>query len=297
MANARNDKYYMKPNNLKTKIFLDGGDPDETKDILDLMGFLDGQTTNPTLVSKNPEIAQRIAKGEKFTQEEIIAAYKEIVTKISSLIPEGSVSIEVHSDNETTAEQMLEQAKEMNAWIPNAHIKYPTTFEGLKAAERSISLGMKVNMTLVFSQGQAAAVYAATRGASKGDVFLSPFIGRLDDKGEDGMSLIENIKKMYSSGDGHVEILGASVRNMNHLMGVLHLESDIVTLPGKLIKEWYGASAKIPGEEFIYSKGDLKEIPYEQLDLEKNWDEFNIRHELTDAGLEKFAADWNALIQ
>lgn len=286
-----------RPGNLKTKIFLDGGDPGETESIIKEIGFLDGQTTNPTLVSKNPGIAERIASGEKFTSEEILATYKEIVTKISLLVPEGSVSIEVYSDSETTAEQMLEQAKEMNSWIPNAHIKYPTTFEGLKAAERSISLGMKVNMTLVFSQGQAAAVYAATRGASKGDVFLSPFIGRLDDRGEDGIGLIENIKKMYSSGDGHVEILGASVRSIDHLMGILYLGTDIVTLPGKLIKEWYETGAKIPGEEFIYSKGDLKEIPYEQLDLEKNWDEFNIRHELTDAGLEKFAADWNALIQ
>lgn len=287
----------MRPANLTTKIFLDGGDPNETESVIAELGFLDGQTTNPTLVSKNPAIAERIAKGEKFTPEEILKAYKEIVTKISSLIPQGSVSIEVHSTSDTTAEEMLEQAKEMNSWIPNAHIKYPTTYEGLKAAERSISLGMKVNMTLVFSQGQAAAVYAATRGARKGDVFISPFIGRLDEKQENGLSLIENIKKMYSSGDGHVEVLAASVRSVNHLMGVMQVGADIVTLPGKFIKEWYKNGARTPEADFVYPKGELKDIPYEELDLEKNWDEFNIRHELTDAGLEKFAADWNMLIR
>lgn len=286
-----------RPQDLRTRIFLDGGDPGETENIINEIGFLDGQTTNPTLVSKNPGIAEKIAKGEKFTAEEILETYKEIVTKISALIPEGSVSIEVYSDKDTTAEEMLEQAKEMNTWIPNAHIKYPTTFEGLKAAERSISLGMRVNMTLVFSQGQAAAVYAATRGARKGDVFLSPFIGRLDDRGENGMSLIENIKKMYSSGDGHVEILSASVRSVNHLMGVMQRGTDIVTLPGKFIKEWFEGGANTPDENFVYQKGELKDIPYQELDLEKNWDEFDIRHELTDAGLEKFASDWNALIK
>jgi transaldolase len=247
------------------------------------------------LVSKNPGITERVAKGEKFSEEEILRAYKEIVTRISSLIPQGSVSIEVHSDKDTTAEEMLTQAKEMNSWIPNAHIKYPTTFEGLKAAERSISLGLKVNMTLVFSQGQAAAVYAVTLGARRGDVFLSPFIGRLDDTGENGMGLIENIKKMYSSGDGHVEVLSASIRTMDHLMGVFKLGTDIVTLPGKLIKEWFGNGAKIPDENYVYPKKDLTDIPYQELDLEKNWDEFDIRHELTNAGLEKFANDWNAL--
>lgn len=287
----------MKPNNLKTKIFLDGGDPEETKQAIQMLGFLDGQTTNPTLVSKNPGIAGRMEKGEKFTKEELLEAYREIVTKISSLLPEGSVSIEVYSDLDTTSEEMLEQAKEMNSWIPNAHIKYPTTFEGLRAAERSISLGLKVNMTLVFSQAQAAAVYAATRGARKGDVFISPFIGRLDDKGENGMDLIANIKKMYSSGDGHVEVLAASVRSIDHLMGTMQIGADIVTLPGKLIREWVSQGAKTPGKDFVYSAGDLRGIPYQQFDLEKNWDEFDIRHELTVAGVDKFAVDWNTLIR
>src|SRR3989344_4842731 len=102
------------------------------------------------------------------------------------------------------------QGKEMFSWIPNAHVKYPTTKAGLEAAHRSIQEGMRVNMTLVFTQEQAAAVYAATKGAKRGDVFVSPFIGRLDDRGENGMDLIKNIIKMYRGGDGHVLILGAS---------------------------------------------------------------------------------------
>ncbi len=154
----------MKPTSLKSKIFLDSGDPAETKAILKLLGFLDGQTTNPTLVAKNPYAKDRFEKGEKFTTDEIIDFYKQVVTEISQLIPQGSVSIEVHAEQGTKSEDMFAQAKKMNAWIPNAHIKYPTTAEGLKAAKQSVEQGMNVNMTLCFTQDQAAAVYAATQG-------------------------------------------------------------------------------------------------------------------------------------
>ncbi len=98
----------------------------------------------------------------------------------------------------------------MFSWIPNAHVKFPTSREGLEAAGRAVKEGLRVNMTLCFTQEQAAAVYSATAGAKKGDVFISPFIGRLDDRGENGMDLIENIQKMYGTGDGHVEVLTAS---------------------------------------------------------------------------------------
>ncbi|HEX5744243.1 MAG TPA: transaldolase family protein, partial [Candidatus Saccharimonadales bacterium] len=155
----------MKPADLTTKIFLDSGDPAETKAIIGLLGFLDGQTTNPTLVAKNPYAKDRFEKGEKFNADEIIDFYKQVVTEISKLIPQGSVSIEVHAEQDTTAEDMFEQAKKMNAWIPNAHIKYPTTAEGLKAAKQSVEQNINVNMTLCFTQDQAAAVYAATKGA------------------------------------------------------------------------------------------------------------------------------------
>lgn len=277
------------------KIFLDGGDPKETKQVVDLLGFLDGQTTNPTLISKNPAVAKRLQE-KKFTQEELLNLYKSVVQEISSLIPNGSISIQVYTDNHTSAEEMLEQGEEMNTWIPNAHIKYPTTFEGIKAAAKSIKLGMRVNMTLMFSQSQAAAVYAATAGAKKGQVIISPFIGRLDDIGLNGMSLIENILKMFKESDGHIDVLAASIRNMNHLLYNFKLGTDIVTLPYKTIKEWFDFGMPIPEEDFVYPKNNLQDIPYQQLDLNKNWQEFNINHELTDKGLEKFASDWNNLL-
>lgn len=286
----------MRPDNLKTKIFLDGGDPKETKELIDVLGFLDGQTTNPTLVSKNPEAQRRLESGEKFTSEEIMDFYKDVVSEISAIIPNGSVSIEVYADENTTTEHMLEQALKMNEWIPNAHIKFPTTKAGLAAASECVKQGINVNMTLVFSQEQAAAVYAATNGAHKGQVFVSPFIGRLDDRGENGMDLIKNIIEMYKKGDGHVEVLTASVRNMDHYEAALSLGSDIITGPLKLIKEWDEGGMKVP-KTYSYAPEGLKRIEYKELDLGQDWESFDIQHESTDAGIKKFAADWNALIK
>lgn len=283
---------------LKTKIFLDGGDPEETKQLIKKLGFLDGQTTNPTLISKNPEAAKRLESGEKFSSDEIMDFYRKIVTEISGLIPDGSVSIEVYSDNSTKSEEMIDQAKDMYEWIPNAHIKFPTTDQGLKAASEAVSLGMRVNMTLVFTQEQAAAVYAATIGAKKGEVFVSPFAGRLDDLGENGMDLIKNILKMYESSDGHVEVLTASVRNMEHMLYALSLGSDIITAPFKLLNEWGESGIQIPESgSYDYNAKDLKSIEYVDLDLNKNWNDFYIRHKLTDAGIERFSSDWNSLIE
>jgi len=158
----------MRPNNLKTRIFLDGGNADETREIIELLGFLDGQTTNPTLISKNPGARKRLESGEKFSSTEIFDFYRGVVATISGLIPRGSVSIEVYADAATSAETMIKQGREMYSWIPNAHIKFPTSREGLKAAAQAVQEGLRVNMTLCFSQEQAAAVYAATRGARKG---------------------------------------------------------------------------------------------------------------------------------
>lgn len=286
----------MRPANLKTKIFLDGGDPKETKEIINLLGFLDGQTTNPTLISKNPDAVNRLEKGEKFTNEQLLIMYKSVVQEISSIIPNGSVSIQVYSDSNTLAKQMLDQGKKMYSWIPNAHIKYPTTLEGLKAAKESVKLGMRVNMTLVFSEEQAAAIYTATKGAVRGQVIISPFIGRLDDQGVNGMSLIENIIRMFEHEDGHVKILAASIRNMFHLLYSFKLNTDIVTLPSNTIKEWLDKGLNSLDKSFVYPKANLKDLTYQELDLTKSWHDFNIQHDLTDKGLEKFASDWNNLM-
>jgi len=287
----------MRPENLKSKIFLDGGDPGETREALALLGFIDGQTTNPSLIAKNPEAKGRMERGEKFSNDEILHFYKDVVKNLSGMIPDGSISVEVYADNSTSADRMFHQAKEMFSWIPNAHIKFPTNTSGLEAAERAVKEGIRVNMTLVFQQEQAAAVYSATRGAKKGDVFLSPFVGRLDDRGENGMGFIANVIKMYGRGDGHVEVLTASVRTYDHMLYALQLGSDIITAPFKVIKEWGEKGMPVPGADYRYDAGGLKEVPYLDLDLNRNWRDFDISHDLTDKGIVKFADDWNSLIQ
>ena len=223
----------MKHSTLKTKIFLDSGDPQETKEAIKLLGFLDGQTTNPTLIAKSPEAQKRLSEGKKFTKDEALTLYRQTVREISSLIPNGFISVEVYADKNTGYEEMLKQAREMFVWIPNAHIKFPTTKEGLRAANIATKEGFRVNMTLVFTQEQAVAVHGATLGATKGNVFISPFVGRLDDRGEYGMDLVENILKMYGSANSHVEVLTASVRSIDHFTEAIRLGSDIITAPLK----------------------------------------------------------------
>lgn len=294
----------MRPANLTSKIFLDGGDPNETKEALKLLGFLDGQTTNPTLIAKNPEAQARLQKGEKFTEEEILEFYKKVVGEISNLIPQGSISVEVPADPSTSSVQMLQMAKEMSTWIPNAHVKFPTNFAGLEAAEQAVKQDIRVNMTLCFSQSQAAAVYAATKGAN--NVFVSPFIGRLDDRGENGMDLIKNILQMFEEGDHHTKVVVASVRNLNHFLCSLALKADIITTPFKVLKEW--ADIGLSVDQYIGESENsdtqthrpadtLVSIPYQEIDLNQDWHKFDISHELTDIGIEKFANDWNNLIK
>src|SRR5437763_6911227 len=218
----------------ETKILVDGGDPEETLRVRNLLGFVDGQTTNPTLVAKNPEVQKLIASGRKLTWEEQNEQYKTIVRKISPLVGSAGVSIEVFADFDTSAEQMLAQGEEMFTWIPNAYIKYPCIREGLRAAKMSVERNMRVNMTLCFSQSQAAAVYAATKG-SKEPVYVSPFIGRLDDRGDNGMQVVRNIKKMYERGDGHVHVLAASLRTIDHLLYAFELGAELATAHGKIL--------------------------------------------------------------
>ncbi|MHB8845740.1 MAG: transaldolase family protein [Nitrospirota bacterium] len=284
----------MRPNGLRTRIFLDGGDPGETRALLAQLGFLDGQTTNPTLIAKNPDAKERLARGDTFASAEVLGFYRNVVTELSGLMPKGSVSIEVYADSATKADAMLRQGREMYSWIPNAHIKFPTTREGLKAAQAAVAEGLRVNMTLCFSQEQAAAVYGATRGAKKGQVFVSPFIGRLDDRGENGLDLIANILKMYAAGDGHVEVLTASVRSLDQFLAALALGTDIITAPAAVLRSW--GERGMPGGIYAPATG-LRPIPYRTIDLDRDWTELDIRHDLTDKGMEKFSADWNGLVR
>ncbi len=284
-----------------TKILVDGGDPDETQRIKSLIGFVDGQTTNPSLIAKNPEIQRRLASGQKLSSLEEKEAYKKIVQRISPLVGAAGVSIEVFADLNTTAEEMLVQGEEMFSWIQNGYIKYPCTYEGLRAAQMSVERGMRVNMTLCFSQEQAAAVYAATKG-SREPAYVSPFIGRLDDRGDNGMDLIRNIKKMYKGGDDHVHVLAASIRSVDQLLSSFALEAELATVPAKILQEWATKGFPLVGEDFVYkgldAKGNpLKQIKYKELDLSGSWQSFDITHELTAKGIQKFVADYTSTLK
>lgn len=289
----------MRPGNLKTKIFLDSGNPADTRKAIDMLGFLDGQTTNPSLFAKNPEVKARIDAGNKFTKEEVYAEYKKVVQEVRAVLPNESISIEVYGDANTQAEEMIEWGREMNTWISNAQIKLPTIEAGLVAAQTLTSEGINVNMTLVFSEEQAAAVYAATADRKEGTtVFLSPFIGRLDDIHQNGANLIENILQTYNDkGDDHVEVLGASIRSLDHLLEMFALECDIVTVPFKILREWVDSGMQVPGDDFVYAPAELTTMPYQDISLDEDIHSYNLQHELTDKGLAQFAADWNALVQ
>lgn len=278
----------------KTKILVDGGDPEETRRVKDLLGFVDGQTTNPSLIAKNPHIRQLIASGHKLSKSEEMADYQQIVQTISPLVGSAGVSIEVFADQSTTAQEMLDQAREMYAWIPNAYIKYPCTAEGLRAAQLSVKESIRVNMTLCFSQQQAAAVYAATKG-TKAPAYVSPFVGRLDDIGLNGMDLVKNVKQMFSTGDGHVFVLAASIRSLEHLLYCFALQTELVTVPAKILEAWAASGFPMPGKDFQY-KSPGKAIAYETLDLNQPWEKFDIEHELTRKGIEKFVADYRATL-
>jgi transaldolase len=285
----------------KTKILVDGGDPGETLRVKSLIGFVDGQTTNPSLIAKNPEIQHRIASGNKLSPEEEKEEYKKIVQNISPLVGDAGVSIEVFSKFDTTAEQMLAHGEDMFSWIPNAYIKYPCTHEGLRAAEISVNQGIRVNMTLCFSQEQAAGVYAATQ-ASKAPAYVSPFVGRLDDRGENGMDLIKNIQRMYKAGDGHVYVLAASIRNIDQLFACFALGVELATVPTKVLEAWAAKGFPMPDRNFVYRGVDptgkaLKPIRYWSIDLNKPWDAFNLAHDLTKKGIQKFVADFESTVQ
>ena len=287
-----------KPN---TKILVDGGDPKETLRIKSLIGFVDGQTTNPSLIARNPEIRSRIQSGDKLSLEEQRQEYKKIVQEISPLVGDAGVSIEVFADLNTEAEQMLTQGEDMFSWIPNAYVKYPCTHEGLRAAQMSVERGIRVNITLCFSQEQAAATYAATR-ATKISVYVSPFIGRLDDCAENGMDLIENIQRMYQAGDGHVYILAASIRSVDQLLAGFALGVDLVTVPAKILEIWAAKGFPMPDRSFVYKGVDsagkaLKPIPYQNIDLNRPWNTFDLKHDLTRKGIEKFVADFESTLR
>lgn len=281
---------------LPTQIFLDGGDPVETKNadaLLKRAGLpgVQGQTTNPSLIAKN--YAGKLG-GKKVTETELLAEYKRVAVAMAE-VTQGPISIQVTGDSSLTVDQMLLQARERKTWIPNSVIKFPCTKNGLKAASVFCE-EWTVNITLNFSQEQAAGVYAATENA-RFPVFISPFVGRLDDRGEFGMDVVNNILAMYrKSGERHIQVLTASVRSLDHLLYAIALGSDAVTVPYKILAAWEQAQFRLPEKNFVPDKKQLKPIPYRDIPLDKPWDTYDLSHPLTDVGIAAFWADWKALI-
>lgn len=285
------------------KIFLDSGDPAETKKAKSLIGQVDGQTTNPTLIARHPEIAKFLAQGKKLTEKELLNFYRKQVEEIEKEII-GPISVEVYGDWETKAKTMLKQAEEMSSWGKNIHIKFLTIPEGLKAASEFIKKGGKVNMTLVFDQIQSAAVYTMVNDSTLTH-FLSPFLGRWDDRGFVGLDFLKNIIKMYKKycqlvkHQSQLKVLAASIRNLNHFYGSIFLGADIMTVPFKVLAQWVEKDKWIPGNRFCYDCSGLKPILYQEIPLEKNFQNYSIKKiqgSLLDEGIKKFVADWKNLL-
>jgi transaldolase len=191
------------------KFFIDSADIAEIKEIASCK-MLDGVTTNPTLIARS---------GGDF---------KKTIAKICALVA-GPVSAEVAATN---CAKMIEEGKILAKIAPNVCIKLPMTFEGIKACNYFSSQGIQTNMTLCFSETQA--ILAAKAGAT----FISPFVGRLDDEGADGIGLIETICTIYANyPDFKTQILTASVRNLNHIIMAAMAGAHVATIPGKIFKQ------------------------------------------------------------
>ena len=209
------------------KFFLDTADLAEIRELAD-SGLVDGVTTNPSLIAKS---------GRSFIPT--IAEICEMIT--------GPVSAEVAA---TDFETMLAEGRKLAAIADNVAVKVPLTPAGLKTCKMLRGEGTMVNVTLCFTAGQA--LLAAKAGAS----FISPFVGRLDDVGIDGMTLIEDIVTMYSAFPNFdTEVLVASVRNAHHLTTAAKMGADVATMPPAVLRKLF-------------------------------------EHPLTDKGLAAFVADW-----
>lgn len=190
------------------KLFLDTANVEQIREVNDL-GVICGVTTNPSLIAK---------EGRDF---------KEVVTEITSIV-DGPISAEVISMN---AAGMITEAKELVKIHKNIVIKIPMCAEGLKATKQLTALGIKTNVTLIFSAAQA--LFAARAGAS----YVSPFLGRLDDIGSESILLIEDIAQIFSIHDISTEIIAASIRNPIHLISSAKAGCDIATVPYNVIMQ------------------------------------------------------------
>ena len=209
------------------KIFLDTANMEEIIKY-NKMGLLDGITTNPTLLSKETGMNPQ-----------------EVMKDIAKLI-KGDVSLEVIG---LKSDEMIQEGMKLREYGNNVVVKCPMTGEGLRACAELTSQGIPVNITLVFSANQA--LLAAKAGAK----YVSPFIGRLDDIGQDGMQLIRDIKLIFSNYTINTQILVASIRHPVHVLEAAKIGADVVTLPPAVLGKM-------------------------------------LKHPLTDSGIEAFLADW-----
>jgi transaldolase len=210
------------------ELYIDTANLDEIKAAAEL-GVLDGVTTNPSLVAK---------EGVDFRTR---------LTEICAVVP-GPVSAEVVS---TDHDGMIIEAEALTEIAPNIVIKLPCIFDGLKACKTLADRGVRVNMTLCFQPLQALMV------AKAGAFLVSPFVGRIDDVGGDGMELIQQIRQIYDQYGYPTKILAASIRHPQHMVQAALIGADVATVPFKVIQQF-------------------------------------MKHPLTDVGLERFLADWRA---
>ena len=192
------------------KFFVDSADIKQIEDLIPT-GLIDGVTTNPSLIAKNGDDMSKTIKD------------------ICALVP-GPVSAEVTA---TESDKMLEEGQYLASLAKNVTIKVPLTINGLKTCKALRAQGTQVNVTLCFSAAQA--LLAAKAGAS----FISPFVGRLDDIGEKGMDLIEDIVVIYENYGFETEVLVASVRSKQHVIDAAIIGAHVTTLPPKVIYELY----------------------------------------------------------
>lgn len=191
------------------KFFIDSADISEIKE-LTTYGLVDGVTTNPSIIAKS---------GRKFL---------EVIAEICSVV-KGPVSAEVAAAD---YDSMIKEGKVLSKIADNVCIKIPLTMDGLKACRYFSDNGIATNVTLCFSAAQA--ILAAKAGAK----FISPFVGRLDDIGQDGLGLIEEICEIYNNYPNFkTEVLVASVRNPIHITAAAKIGADVATIPGKLFKQ------------------------------------------------------------
>lgn len=205
------------------KFFLDTANVEEIKRI-NKLGLVDGVTTNPTIISR---------EGRDF---------EEVIKEICSIV-DGPVSAEVIG---LTCEEMVKEAREIAKWAENIVVKIPMTEEGLEAVNILSKEGIKTNVTLIFTVAQG--LMAAKAGAT----FVSPFLGRLDDIGADGLELVAKLKTVFNLYGFETEIIAASIRNLQHVELAAGVGSDIATIPGNLLpKLWSHPLTKSGIEAFL----------------------------------------------